>query len=246
MIHFIQLRRWYSQLRNCIGSTSQLPLQHAHTVTSSVVASSFHSSSLHSSLITTSRTVGSSITLRDAVNQLTTDVRAISQKQDHIIQLLESSAGTPSEEGAELDLGQLTLPVSTDEELEQLVVIFKDRGVQRRLVSAMCWLVSCTIFCSVCCTLTVHKMKCIYTLIFIYLQQSEFWKSALQYLQVSEHCYLLIIMLLWDVVTLVYDKLVSNFGFLTENKRLRNNHIKTKTMKNLTRHWRRQCNAWSW
>ena len=112
MIHFIQLRRWYSQLRNCIGSTSQLLLQHAHTVTSSGVASSFHSSSLHSSLITTGRTVGSSITLRDAVNQLTTDVRANSQKQDHIIQLLGSSAGTPSEEGAELDLGQLTLPVS--------------------------------------------------------------------------------------------------------------------------------------
>jgi len=89
-------------------------------------------------LITTGRTVGSSITLRDAVNQLTVDVRAISQKQDHIIQLLESMAGRASEEGAELDLGQLTLPVSTDEELEQLAEILKDRSVRRRLVSAMC------------------------------------------------------------------------------------------------------------
>jgi len=45
------------------------------------------------------------------------------------------------------------MDVSMDEELEQLAVILKYRGVQRRLVSAMCWLVSCTIFCSVCCTL---------------------------------------------------------------------------------------------
>ena len=126
--------------RNYIGSTSQLPgpVQHANTATNSSIASSFQSSSSHSSSITADRTVGSSITLRDAVNQLTVDVRAISQKQDHIIQLLESMAGRASEEGAELDLGQLTLPVSTDEELEQLAEILKDRSVRRRLVSAMC------------------------------------------------------------------------------------------------------------
>ena len=69
------------------------------------------------------------------------DVRTISQKRDHIIELLETLARRASEEGAKLDLGQLTLPVSTDEELEQLVVILKDRGVRRRLVSAICCLV---------------------------------------------------------------------------------------------------------
>ena len=127
--------------RNDIGSTSQLQLQHANTAASSSVASSFQYSRSHSTLTTVDRTVGSSISLRDAVNQLTVDVRTISQKQDQIIELLETLAGRASEEGAELDLGQLTLPVSTDEELEQLVVILKDRGARRRLVSAICCLV---------------------------------------------------------------------------------------------------------
>ena len=53
--------------------------------------------------------------------------------------ITRKTAGRSSDEGTKLDLGQLTLPVNTEDELEQLAQILNDRAMRRRLVSAVYW-----------------------------------------------------------------------------------------------------------
>jgi len=125
-----------------LPGASELAIQQPHTATSDSVSTSVRQPVTHTTVSTATaanRSVSGGMTLRDTLSQIMADIRSLHQKQDHIVKLLESLPGRSSDEGTELDLGQLTLPVNTEDELEQLAQILNDRAMRRRLVSAVYW-----------------------------------------------------------------------------------------------------------
>jgi len=55
-------------------------------------------------------------------------------KQDRVIALLEKLVGSAYNDEAELDLGQLSLPISSEDEMEHLKDLLTDKSIRKRLV----------------------------------------------------------------------------------------------------------------
>ena len=66
-----------------------------------------------------------------SLRQLVNDLHV---KQDRVIALLEKLVGSAYNDEAELDLGQLSLPISSEDEMEHLKDLLTDKSIRKRLV----------------------------------------------------------------------------------------------------------------